>query len=89
MKCCVEPEVLLISPIRKEAQNATKNIALKRHLVKHENAVYSKARRKRFQNIESYYESDDVLTFWNPCNNFFNNEMLCDVRKMSQLKDET
>lgn len=48
MKCCVEPEVLLISPIRKEAQNATKNIALKRHLVKHEYAVYSKARRKRF-----------------------------------------
>lgn len=26
MKCCVEPEVLLISPIRKEAQNATNNI---------------------------------------------------------------
>lgn len=48
MKCCVEPEVLLISPIRKEAQNATKIIALKRHLVKHEDAVYSKARRKRF-----------------------------------------
>lgn len=47
MKCCVEPEVLLISPIRKEAQNATKNKE-HRHLVKHEDAVYSKARRKRF-----------------------------------------
>lgn len=48
MKCCVEPEVILISPIRKGAQNATKNITLKTHLVKNEDVVYSKARRKRF-----------------------------------------
>lgn len=45
MKCCVEPEVLVITPIRKKAQNATRKKALKRHLIKNEDGVFSKARR--------------------------------------------
>lgn len=72
MKCCIEPEVLVISPIRKKAQNATRNIALKRHLVKYEAVVCSKTRRRDFRilGVIGSLESDDGFTFWNPCNIF-------------------
>lgn len=59
----------MISLIRKKAQNATRNIALKRHLVKNEDGVCSKARRREFRiwGVIGNLKSDDGFTFWNPC----------------------
>lgn len=66
MKWCVEPEVWVISLIRKKAQNSTRNIALKGHLVKNEDVVCSKARRRDFRilGVIGSLESDDSFTFW-------------------------
>lgn len=62
----------MISLIRKKAQNATRNIALNRHLVKNEDGVCSKARRREFRilGVIGNIKSDDGFTFWNPCKKF-------------------
>lgn len=79
MKCCVEPEVLVISLIRKKAQNALRNIALKRHLVKNEDVVCSRARRRDFRilGVIRSLESDDGFLFGTLVT------LLCDVSKTS------
>lgn len=56
----------MISLIRKKAQNSTRNIALKGYLVKNEDVVCSKARRRDFRifGVIGSLESDDSFTFW-------------------------
>lgn len=58
----------MISPIRRKEQNATRNIALKRHLVKNEDAVCSKARKGDFRKLGviGSLESNDDSTFLEP-----------------------
>lgn len=69
----------MISLIRKKAQNALRNIALKRHLVKNEDVVCSRARRRDFRILGVIWslESDDGFLFGTLVT------LLCDVSKTS------